>query len=79
VANDIIMRGLEKQVDRGGTIPETLRNASWEWFYRIHSSGLRMVEVTGDYAEHHSSTTGVGQRMKKTRGHTFDVVVHRPL
>ncbi len=78
VANRIDMRGLNIQIDRED-IPEDLRNDCWWWFHRLHQSNLGMVEVTGDYAEHNNPVTGQGQRMHRTRGHTFGVAAHMPI
>ena len=78
VANRIVMRSLDIQMRREN-IPQDLHIDCSEWFYRLHNSNLEMVELTGDYAEHNSPITGLGQRMRRTRGHTFGVAAHMPI
>jgi hypothetical protein len=78
MADGVVMRGLDIQIGRDD-IPPDLQNACWEWFHIIHNSNLAAVEITGDYAEHNNPITGHGQRMHRTRGHTFGVAAHLPI
>jgi hypothetical protein len=79
VADVKVMRGLDIQLGRTDIIPEDLRLECLDWFYAIHESNLAVVEITGDYAEHNNPVTGMGQRLHRTRGHTFGVAAHMPI
>lgn len=78
VANVVARRGLLKVIKRPEALAEDLRDRARTWEHRILDSSVKMVEVTGDYAEHQHPYTGLGQRMHKTRGHVFGIPLLDP-
>lgn len=79
VADVIVMRGVSRQLGRNGVVLPALRRELSGQLHRIHESNLAVVDITGDYAEHHNTVTGMGQRMHRTRGHVFGAAAHTPL
>lgn len=77
VANQMNMRGQLVQLNRP-ELPDDLKADSQRLFDEIHQGNLAMVEVNGDYAEHHSHITGMGHRMDKAAGHAFGTPAHYP-
>ncbi|HET7529048.1 MAG TPA: hypothetical protein VFJ84_02365 [Candidatus Saccharimonadales bacterium] len=79
VADVIVMRGISRQLSRDGVLLPAIRQELTGQLQGIHESNLAVVDITGDYAEHHNPVTGIGQRMHRTRGHVFGAAAHTPI